>query len=281
MSSAGDPPHSELGPFAAEKASLAKPSPERCRCEVHDKVRRYWRGVRHAFETSSGTVEVTVHEESRTVSTHRLDADGRTVAAAIESWDHMELADVLTRQIGISATEAADIASRVRTSHPRLRTPPPELEQVPSLQRDLSHLENAGVPLRFVAVLLDAVIVFFPIGIVVGLLSGGGYSEVGNGYANAGVNVGGDAVWLLLALGLAYYILCEATTGMTVGKRLVGIRVVDDEGDPLGLGAAVVRNVLRLVDGLFFYLVGALFALTSPRGQRLGDRAAHTLVVRR
>lgn len=49
----------------------------------------------------------------------------------------------------------------------------------------------------------------------------------------------------------------------------------------MGFGAAVIRNVLRVVDGLFFYLVGALFALTSPRGQRLGDRAAHTLVVRR
>jgi len=48
----------------------------------------------------------------------------------------------------------------------------------------------------------------------------------------------------------------------------------------LGLGASVVRNVLRLVDGLSFYLVGALFALASSRGQRLGDRAAHTLVVR-
>jgi uncharacterized RDD family membrane protein YckC len=237
--------------------------------------------VRHAFETSGGTVEVTVHEESRTVSTHRLDQDGRTVAAAIESWDHMDLADVLTRQIGISPTEAADIALRVQTSHPRLRMTPPELEQVPSLHRDLSQLENAGVPLRFVAVLLDAVIVFFPLGIIFGLLSGGGYGETGNGYANAGVNVGGGAVWLLLALGLGYYIVCEAATGMTVGKRIVGIRVVDDEGDPLGLGASVVRNVLRLVDGLFFYLVGALFALASSRGQRLGDRAAHTLVVRR
>jgi uncharacterized RDD family membrane protein YckC len=70
-------------------------------------------------------------------------------------------------------------------------------------------------------------------------------------------------------------------TGMTLGKRIVGIRVVDEEGDVAGFGAAIVRNLLRLVDGLFFYLVGAIFALTSPRGQRLGDRAAHTLVVRR
>jgi uncharacterized RDD family membrane protein YckC len=70
-------------------------------------------------------------------------------------------------------------------------------------------------------------------------------------------------------------------TGMTLGKRMVGIRVVDEEGDFAGFGASIVRNLLRVVDGLFFYLVGAIFALTSPRGQRLGDRPAHTLVARR
>ena len=56
---------------------------------------------------------------------------------------------------------------------------------------------------------------------------------------------------------------------------------MDEGGGHVGFGAAVVRNLLRLVDGLFFYLVGALFAFSSPRAQRLGDRAAHTVVVRR
>jgi uncharacterized RDD family membrane protein YckC len=129
--------------------------------------------------------------------------------------------------------------------------------------------------------LLDAVIVLFPLAIVVGLLSGGGYSESGDGYASAGVNVGGRAVWLVVLLGLGYYIFFEAATGMTLGKRMVGIRVVDEDGDDPSFPAAAVRNVLRLVDCLFLYLVGALFALASPRGQRLGDRVAHTLVVRR
>ena len=70
-------------------------------------------------------------------------------------------------------------------------------------------------------------------------------------------------------------------TGMTLGKRIVGIRVVGEDGDHAGLPAVVVRNVLRPIDGFFFYLVGALFAHASSRGQRLGDRAAGTLVVRR
>ena len=143
-------------------------------------------------------------------------------------------------------------------------------------------MENAGVPLRFVAVLLDAVIVFIPAGIIVGLLSGGGYAEAGNGYTRAGIDVSGKGAWLfLLLLGLGYYVLCEAATGATLGKRIVGIYVIGADGKRLTFGAAVVRNLLRLVDCLFFYLVGAIFALTSQQGQRLGDRAAHTLVVRR
>ena len=68
---------------------------------------------------------------------------------------------------------------------------------------------------------------------------------------------------------------------MTLGKRMVGIRVVADDGEHVGLNAAVIRNLLRLVDGFFFYLVGALFALNSSRGRRLGDHVAGTLVVRR
>jgi uncharacterized RDD family membrane protein YckC len=142
-------------------------------------------------------------------------------------------------------------------------------------------MQDAGVALRFVAVLLDAVIVFFPAGIVIGLLSGGGYTDTGNGYANAGIDLGGKATWLFLALGLGYYVLCEAVTGATLGKHMVGIQVIGEDGEDLTFGASLVRNLLRLVDCLFFYLVGGIFALTSPHGQRLGDRAAHTLVVRR
>jgi uncharacterized RDD family membrane protein YckC len=237
--------------------------------------------VRHAFETSVGPVEVVVDEMSRTVSAYRFDRERRAVAAAMESWDHSDLVDVLTQQIGVSQEEAHEIASRVKASHIRLQLLSPQVEPQPGRPSDSIFLDKAGVPLRFVAVLLDAVIVFFPLAIIVGLLSGGGYSERGDGYANAGVNVGGNAIWALLALCLGYYIVCEALVGMTVGKRLVGIRVVAEDGEHAGLGPAVIRNLLRLVDGLFFYLVGAVFALTSPRGQRLGDRAAGTLVVRR
>ena len=238
--------------------------------------------MRQAFATSGGPVEVIVDEESRTVSAYRFDGERRAVAAAMESWDHADLAEVLTRRIGVPPGEADAIASSVKASEigMRLMSPPP-VEHPPSLPPDATHFEDAGLALRFVAVLLDTIIVFLPLAIVIGLLSGGGYSERRNGYANAGVDIDGAANLSFLALFLGYYILCEAITGMTLGKRMVGIRVVAEDGEHVGLNAAVVRNLLRLVDGFFFYLVGALFALNSSRGRRLGDHVAGTLVVRR
>jgi uncharacterized RDD family membrane protein YckC len=237
--------------------------------------------MKQVFNTSVGTVEVMVDRNSRTISIYRFDDQHRAAAAAIESWDHIDLLDVLNRQAGVPLTEANRIAGMVREQNASLGSLADRLEEGRRVPAGWSSVENAGIALRFVAVLLDAVIVFFPLSIVVGLVSGGGYAERGPGYANAGINVGGNAFWLLLALGVGYYIVCEAATGTTLGKRMVGIRVVDEDGDRATLGASVIRNLLRLVDALFFYLVGFLFAVTSARGQRLGDRVAHTIVVRR
>jgi uncharacterized RDD family membrane protein YckC len=236
--------------------------------------------MRQVYNTSVGTVEVLVDRSSRTLSIYRFDSEHRAVAAAMESWDHVDLLDVLNRQIGLPLTEANRLAGELRQQHAAMGSLAERLSEQGQARRGWSSLENAGIALRFVAVLLDAVIVFVPLGIVVGLLTGGGYVEHGSGSSNAGINVGGNAFWLLVALGVGYYVMCEAATGATLGKRLVGIRVVGEDGDPITFGAAVVRNLLRVVDALFFYLVGFLFAVTSARGQRLGDRAAGTVVVR-
>jgi uncharacterized RDD family membrane protein YckC len=140
-------------------------------------------------------------------------------------------------------------------------------------------MENAGLPLRFVAVLIDAG-VFFVGAFVLALFTGGTYAESADGGGTAGFELGGGGFFLWMLLALGYYVVLEGAWGATIGKRAVGIRVVSEDGEPIGLGASFVRNILRLVDGLFFYIVGALVAASSPRGQRLGDRAAHTVVVR-
>jgi len=73
----------------------------------------------------------------------------------------------------------------------------------------------------------------------------------------------------------------ETYDGRSVGKRLAGVRVVDEEGDTPGLGAVLVRNALRPVDLLpFGYIVGLSYAASSEDGRRIGDAFAGTRVVR-
>lgn len=68
--------------------------------------------------------------------------------------------------------------------------------------------------------------------------------------------------------------------GQTLGKRLLRLRVIDEQGLRLQFSQIVVRNLLRSVDSMpAFYVVGGLACLISRRGQRLGDFAANTIVV--
>jgi uncharacterized RDD family membrane protein YckC len=83
-----------------------------------------------------------------------------------------------------------------------------------------------------------------------------------------------------LAAEFVYFSLCEGLLGTTLGKRVFGLRVVRAaDGRPCGPFAAVIRTVLRLVDNILLSLPGITFIVSSPRRQRLGDRAAKTLVV--
>jgi uncharacterized RDD family membrane protein YckC len=139
-------------------------------------------------------------------------------------------------------------------------------------------MEYAGVTRRFVALVIDG-FVLLGISVVVGLLAGGAYStSTANSY-DAGIQVDTGPMLAALALFFAYYVISEALFGRTLGKRILSLRVVSEDGSPISLGAAFLRNLLRLVDGLFFYLVSAIAVWASPTRQRLGDRAAHTCVV--
>ena len=56
---------------------------------------------------------------------------------------------------------------------------------------------------------------------------------------------------------LLYFTLLEGYLGQTVGKMLLSIKVIrEDNGEVPGLGTAALRTVLRIVDGIFGYLVG-------------------------
>lgn len=84
------------------------------------------------------------------------------------------------------------------------------------------------------------------------------------------------------ALIWGYFTLFEGLReGQTPGKRWLGIRVIQETGHGITLRDATIRNLLRLADFLPPpYLIGTIAVAVHPRGKRLGDLAAGTVVVR-
>jgi uncharacterized RDD family membrane protein YckC len=94
------------------------------------------------------------------------------------------------------------------------------------------------------------------------------------------VSVTGWRLVAFLALCLVYYFALEARFGRTVGKRLVGLRVLARDGAPASTRAILIRTVARVVDALpLLYVVGLISMLCGRPRRRLGDRLAGTIVV--
>jgi uncharacterized RDD family membrane protein YckC len=123
---------------------------------------------------------------------------------------------------------------------------------------------------RMLAALLDnAVWVFFYIWIYVWIVGGAFLAS-----DTAGV----VAVIAFFSLWFNYFAFCEWRWGQTIGKNATGIEVHSLDGDKLNFGQASIRNLLRLID---FFVIGEAMVALDRRKQRLGDKAAKTIVVRR
>jgi uncharacterized RDD family membrane protein YckC len=130
----------------------------------------------------------------------------------------------------------------------------------------------AGPVMRFFAWLIDSLAVMALMSVIAGALRA--FEPVSPGMVNAVLTIA------FFVLNLGYSIFLEwIWRGQTVGKKLLGLRVVDAEGMRLQFDQVVTRNLLRLVDLLpIAYLVGGLSCWLSPKCQRLGDIAANTIV---
>ena len=132
-------------------------------------------------------------------------------------------------------------------------------------------MEAVGVGRRAVAIIIDTIVLGI-LGYLIAALTGQ--------TSEAGFSMSGAPAFLWMLVALGYYIVMEKLRGATLGKMAMSLKVVKQDGSALDWQASVVRNVLRIVDGIFFYLVGAIVVWVSKGKQRLGDMAAHTLVVK-
>jgi uncharacterized RDD family membrane protein YckC len=87
--------------------------------------------------------------------------------------------------------------------------------------------------------------------------------------------------WYFVAV-FAYFFLSEMLFSTTIGKRAMGLMVVDLAGQRITLRAALLRNLFRLLDVIpGCYLVGGVCLFLMPDRCRCGDLVARTQVVRR
>lgn len=145
---------------------------------------------------------------------------------------------------------------------------------------------------RAVAILIDGLVLVVPVFASTYVLSlvfphdgfffhSSGRAGSPAGASGIGTQLGLPGALAVCTLSLSYFFVFEAVRGQTIGKRSMGLRVQSADGGAAGLTAISARTVLRLIDGLLLYLVGAFVAIiTGTRRRRLGDWLGGTVVVR-
>jgi len=140
-------------------------------------------------------------------------------------------------------------------------------------------IEYASLGQRIGACLLDLIIIVIGIFIIIWIVS---YLIVSLGFYLSS----SETYWVGVVIGFlvefGYFIFLEAASkGQTLGKMALSIRVVDkDTGEGIGWGQSLIRNLLRIIDFLFAGLIGIILIASSDENQRLGDKAANTIVIK-
>ena len=130
-------------------------------------------------------------------------------------------------------------------------------------------MEYQGIGIRFVSLVIDSLIISAIFGALATIL---GFGMMRHGSWSVGI--------LSFAFYIAYYTYLEGTRGQTIGKMVTKIKVVREDGTPIEMEQAFKRNILRVIDGLLAYLIGAILIWRSDKQQRLWDSVAKTVVVK-
>ena len=130
-------------------------------------------------------------------------------------------------------------------------------------------MEYQGIGIRFASLVIDSLIISAIFGALATIL---GFGMMRHGSWSVGL--------LSFAFYIAYYTYLEGTRGQTIGKMITKIKVVRVDGKPIDMEQAFKRNILRVIDGFFLYLIGAILIWRSDKQQRLGDTVAKTVVIK-
>jgi uncharacterized RDD family membrane protein YckC len=164
----------------------------------------------------------------------------------------------------------------------------PPAYQAPPYGAQAAGTPYQGVAVRFVAILIDVIILAIITGIISAPFNAPSSISVTNATGVPMVSVVPNPLaWVgsivSALIDFLYFVLLQGAYGQTVGKMAVKIKVVREDGSKISYVDAVVRTVLALIDLIPYfipYLLGAVLIWTSDKKQRLGDRVARTVVIK-
>ena len=146
------------------------------------------------------------------------------------------------------------------------------------------HFALASIGNRFIACAIDHTIqLVLLFSLVIVFLIVEGFSDFGNRLTSAPKWVIALLLIFVFVLMSGYFALFEwIWRGQTPGKRWLKLRVIREDGRPIGFFEAMVRNLLRNFDVMPspFYSIGLISVFATERDQRVGDLVAGTVVVR-
>jgi len=93
----------------------------------------------------------------------------------------------------------------------------------------------------------------------------------------SGITITGFPAFVLLLIGIGLWPINEAFTGQTFGKKIVGLKVVNQKNKDISGTQSFFRFGFGLID--CFLLIGIFVSFLNPRKQRVGDLVANTVVV--
>lgn len=157
---------------------------------------------------------------------------------------------------------------------------------------------------RLFAWLIDVAIQIIYLRIAVKLLSN---SLSTSDFSSEDAQYNAWGLWMMIIVPIfTYHLICElAMNGQSIGKKIMGIRVVNENGARPGLSQFIIRWLIRTGDytmiaiillnvfilinkellvflgaSLVLLLTDIILVVSSKKGQRLGDILAHTILVR-
>jgi len=157
-------------------------------------------------------------------------------------------------------------------------------------KNDFERIEGAGIGIRSLAWGIDSITHYivgsvailcaaFIAGMVL-LMSGMSFDEIDALSQKLSEKTIPDFILIVLGF-ILYRTFCEGLHGSSLGKLICGLVVVKENGQSCGLLAAFLRSLALLIDGLFFCIPAIISMSDTRKQQRLGDRWARTMVVKR